>query len=86
MTGSLPNSRMHEYAGVDTHDVTVEPGHRIPPVLLYVVLELHAHLAIIINCSKTVINLTGREYEAIFLAMCDKHLEKFVLSHCTIIC
>ena len=81
VAGSHPRFRMHEHAGVDTHHVLVQAGHGIPPVLLDVVLELHAHLAIIVHGGQAVINLAGREDETIFLAMRNQHLEQFVLCH-----
>ena len=58
MTGSLPNPRMHEYAGIDTYYILIEAGHSIPPVLLDVVFEFNSHLAVIVNGCKSVINLT----------------------------
>ena len=82
----LPNAGMHEYGGVDTHDILIQAGHRFPPIILDVVLELHAHLPVVINGCKTVINLAGGEYETILLAMGYKHLEKFFLCHIYLFC
>ena len=75
MAGGDPGLGVHEHAGIDTHDVLVEPGHGFPPVILDVVLELHTILPIIIDCGKAVVNLARREDESVFLAMCHQHLE-----------
>ena len=81
VTGSLPDARVHENAGIDAHNVFVEAGHRLPPVLLYVVLEFHSHLTIIVNGCQSVIYFAGRENKPIFLAMGYQYLEKFILCH-----
>ena len=81
VAGSDPGLRMHENAGIDADYVLVETSHGFPPISLYVVFEFYTHLAVIINGGKSIINLAGREYETIFLAMCDKNLEKFFLCH-----
>ena len=81
VTGSNPCLRMHEHAGINADHIFVKTGHRLPPIPLDIVLEFHSHLTIVINCSQTVINLAGREYESIFLAMRHQDLEKFFLCH-----
>ncbi len=72
---------MHEDGGIDAYDVLVEAGHGLPPVVLDVVFELYAHLAIVVNCGQAVIDFGGGENESVLLTMGDKHLEKFVLCH-----
>ena len=66
---------MHKYAGVDADYILVETRHCVPPILLDVVFELHAHLAIVIDCRQAVVDVTGREDETVFLAVGDEHLE-----------
>ena len=85
VAGGLPDARMHENGGIDAHNVLIEARHGLPPVVLDVVLELDAHLAVIINGGQTVVNLAGREYETILLAMGYQHLKKFILCHIAII-
>ena len=83
VAGSLPDAGMHEDGGVDAHDVLVQAGHRFPPVILDVVLELDAHLAVIVHGGEAVINLAGGENEAVLLAVGYQHFEKFILCHIT---
>ena len=78
---SLPGLGVHEDRGVDADDVLVQFDHRIPPIALDVVLQLHAVLPVIVHGAESVVYLARREYEAVLLAMGDKFLEKFFLSH-----
>ncbi len=75
VAGSFPNAGMHENSGIDAHDVLVQAGHRLPPIVFDVVFELDAHLAIIVNSGQAVVNLTGREDEAILLAVGHQHFK-----------
>ena len=81
MAGSDPSLRVHEHARIYTHDILVEAGHSLPPVTFDVILKLNTHLAIVIDGRQSIVNLAGREDESVFLAVCDKHLEEFVLCH-----
>ncbi len=81
VAGSLPNAGMHENGGVDAHNILVQAGHGFPPVVLDVVFELYAHLAVVIHGSQTIINFAGGENESILLAVGYQHLEKFILCH-----
>lgn len=72
---------MHEDRGVDADDILVQFNHRIPPITLDIVLQLHAVLSVIVHGTESVIYLARGEYESVFLAMGDKFLEKFFLSH-----
>ena len=49
MARGLPYRRVHEDSRVDTHDVLVQHRHGLPPVLLNVILQLHAVLTVIID-------------------------------------
>ena len=82
VAGGNPGLRMHEDAGVDTHDILVQAGHRFPPVALDVVLQFDTHLAIIVHGGQSVIDFAGGEDESVLLAMGDENLEKFFLGHC----
>ena len=57
MSRSHPGSGLHEDCGVYAHDVLVETRHRIPPVLLDVVLQFDSELAVVVYGRKTVIYL-----------------------------
>ena len=81
MTGSLPDPRVHEYAGIDADDVLVESRHGIPPIGFDVVFEFYTHLTVVIDSCQAIINFTGREYETVFLAMGNQYFEQFVLCH-----
>ena len=70
---------MHEYGGVNAHDVFVKQCHGVPPITLYIVFELHAVLAVIIYGSKAVIYFTGLEHESILLGMGYYFFEYVVL-------
>ena len=75
MAGGLPDAGMHEYGGVYTHDILIETCHGFPPISFDVVFELYTHLAVVVNGCKAIVNLAGREYETILLAMGYKHFE-----------
>ena len=49
MPARFPYRRVHEDSGINTHDILVQQRHRVPPVLLDVVLQFHAVLTIVIH-------------------------------------
>jgi len=49
---------VHEDGGVDAHDVLVEQHHALPPVLLDVVLQLYAVLAVVIDSTQAIVDIT----------------------------
>ena len=55
VSAGLPYGGVHENGGIDTHDVLVEQYHGLPPVLLDVVLQFNAVLAIVVHCAQTVV-------------------------------
>ena len=57
MARGLPNRRMHENGRVETHDVLVEQDHRLPPILLDIVFQLHAVLTVVIDRAESVVNV-----------------------------
>ena len=66
---------MHEDGGVYAYDILVQAHHRLPPVILDIVLELHAQLTIVVHGPQAVVNLAGREDKAVFLAVGYQNLE-----------
>ena len=83
--GRNPGAGMHEDGGIYAYYILVQANHCLPPVVLDIVLELHAQLAIVIHGSEAIINLAGREDKPIFLAVGYQNLEKFVLCHLSIV-
>ncbi len=82
VAGSLPNGRVHKDAAVQTDDVLVVLHHRFPPILLDVVFQFNAILAVVINGAQAVVNFTGRENEAVLFGVGDNLFEAFfVVSH-----
>ena len=51
MSRSLPYRRVHKDGAVDAHDVLVQHRHSLPPILLNIILQLHAVLTIVVNGS-----------------------------------
>ena len=58
VSACFPSGGVHEDGCVDAHDVLVQEHHRLPPVLLYIVLQLNAVLSVVIDGSQTVVNIT----------------------------
>ena len=81
MSRSLPRTGVHEDRGVDAHDILMQLDHRIPPVALDVVFQLHAVLSVVVHRSQTVVDFARREYESVFLAVGDQLFEEFFLCH-----
>ena len=52
---SLPHGGVHEDGSVDAHDVLVQQHHRLPPVLLDVVFQLHAVLSVVVDSAEPVV-------------------------------
>ena len=77
----LPRLGVHEDGGVDAHDILVEFDHRVPPVTLDIVLELHAVLSIVIYGAKAVVYFARREYESVLLAVSHQFLKQLLLCH-----
>ena len=75
VSGGLPDARVHENSGVNAHDILIQAGHGLPPIVFDVVFELDTHLAIVINGCQTVVNLAGREDKAILLAVSYQHFK-----------
>ena len=58
MAGCFPDCRVHEYSGVDTHNIVVQEGHSVPPVALDIVFEFYAVLAVVVDGRQTVVYFT----------------------------
>ncbi len=74
---------MHEYRGVNPHDVLMQQGHRLPPIAFDIVLKLHPVLAVIVNSRQPVVDFARLEHKPILLGMGNylfKHI--FLLCHC----
>ncbi len=65
----FPDGGVHEDGRVDAHDVLVEQHHRLPPVVLDVVLQFHAVLSVVVHGAESVVNVARGEHEAIFLTV-----------------
>ena len=82
VSAGLPRGGVHEDSGVDAHDILVQEHHRLPPVLLYIVLELHAVLSVVIDRAQAVVDVTGGENEAVLFAVRHYLFENiFLLCH-----
>ena len=86
MARGLPRLGMHEDRGVDADDVLVQFDHRIPPISLDVVLQLHAVLTVVVHGSQTVVDFARRKHESVLLAVRYQLFEKFFLSHRILCC
>ena len=51
MSRSLPYRRVHKDGAVDAHDILVQHRHSLPPILLNIILQLHAVLTVVVNGS-----------------------------------
>ena len=49
VAAGLPDARVHEDGAVQTHDILVHLHHSLPPILLDIVLQLHAQLTVVIH-------------------------------------
>ena len=81
MARSLPRAGMHEDRGIQPHDILVQLDHRIPPITLDVILQLHAVLAVVVDGAEPVVYLARGEYEPVLLAVRHQFFEKFFLRH-----
>ena len=53
-----PQSGVHEDGGVDADNILVQQYHALPPVLLDIVLQLHAVLTVVIDSTETIVDIT----------------------------
>ena len=81
VAAGLPYRGVHEYGGVYAHDVVVEQHHALPPILLDVVLKLHAHLAVVVDGGQAVVDVAAGEHESVLLAVRHDFLENVFLCH-----
>ena len=79
VAGGLPDARVHEDGAVQTHDVLVHLHHSFPPVLLDIILQLHAQLTVVVDSGEAVVDLRAREDESVFLGVSHHFLEEIVL-------
>ena len=76
--GCLPGRGVHEDAGIDAHDVLVHAHHGGPPVLLDVVLQFCAKLAVVVSRGEPVVDVARREYKTVFFGVADDFFEEVV--------
>ena len=81
MSAGLPNRRVHEHTRVDAHDVLMHQHHRLPPVLLDIILQFHTVLAVVIHCAQTIIDFARREDKPVLLTVRNHLLENVFLCH-----
>ncbi len=81
VAAGLPDARVHEDGAVQPHNVLVHLHHGAPPVLLDIVLQLHAQLAVVVHRRQTVIDLRARKHEAILLCVSHYLVEIHLICH-----
>lgn len=81
MTAGFPHGGVHEDGGVDTHNVAVQQHHALPPILLDVIFQFHAVLAIVVDGGQAVVDVTAGENETIFLTVTHYLFENIFLCH-----
>ena len=81
MSRRFPYLRVHEDRRVDPDDIVVQPHHRLPPVTLDVVFQLHALLSVIVYGAQTVVYFARRENKPVLLAVSNQLFKKFFLCH-----
>ena len=77
----LPGSGVHEDGGIQPHDIVVQLHHALPPILLDVVLQLHAVLSVVIYGAQSIVNLAAGEHETVLLAV-GHYLLEYILLLC----
>ncbi len=76
MARCLPDLRVHEDRGVEGHHVVALLQHRAPPLVLHVLLEQHAVVAVVVGRGQPSVDLGGLEDEAPALAEGDDLLHR----------
>src|SRR6185437_17004928 len=69
VTTGFPGGGMHEDRGIDAHDIFIELCHALPPMILYIFLELAAVLTIIVNGAETLVDLAGWKNKAVLFTV-----------------
>ena len=69
MPRCFPYSGVHEDGRVNAHDVLMQQDHTLPPIFLYIVLQFHSILAIVVDSPQAIINVARWENETILLTM-----------------
>jgi hypothetical protein len=76
VTARLPGLRREDDRRVEAHHVVALGDHEAPPLLLDVLLQLHAERAVVPRGAGAAVDLTGREDEAAALAEGDDGVER----------
>ncbi len=53
---SLPSGWMHENSGIDTHNISMQQTHEVPPVPFNIVFQFNAILTVIVNSAKAIVD------------------------------
>ena len=65
----LPRGGMHKNSGIDTDYILTQLGHALPPVVLYILFELAAHLTIIVDSLQSIVDLTAGKNKSVLFGM-----------------
>ena len=65
----FPGGGMHENGGINTHDVLMQLGHALPPVIPDIFFQFTSPLAVIIHGLQAFVNFTAGENKSILFAM-----------------
>ena len=85
MSRRLPYCRVHEYSGVDAHDVLVQEHHALPPVFLDIVFQFNTVLSVVVYGCQTVVDVAAGKHKTVFLAVRYYFLKNVFLCHCIIV-
>ena len=78
VTGGFPCRGVHEDGSINADDVLVHAHHCSPPILLDVVLQLTAQLAVIVGGAQAVVNLTAGKDKPVLLRVADDFFQSVV--------
>ncbi len=81
VTGSLPDSRVHQDRGIDTFHVLALVNHPAPPALLHISFELDSQRSVVPDGPGPSIDLGGLEDEAAPLAQRHELVHHIMLGH-----
>src|SRR5215472_15543757 len=75
MAAGLPDLAGQDHAGVQADDVVALGDHRLPPLALDVVLDLHAERTVVPGRPQAAVDLAGRVDDPPSLAQADDGLQ-----------
>src|SRR5699024_4777991 len=83
MTGRLPDLPWQDHRRIQAHDILPALDHRLPPLSLQVVLQLHSERTVVPGRAGTAVDFTTRKHEATTFAEIDDGIDG-VCRHCTL--